>query len=174
MNLVLIGFMGTGKTTVGKRLAQRLNIGFKDTDEEVQRVTGLTIKELFDKYGEIRFRSEEAAAIRRIIREDNQVIATGGGAVLNPENIKALRENGLIFCLEAPPEVIYERVKHKNTRPLLDEENLMDTIIRLLGERRDLYKNADFTLETSQNSAEIIVEEIIRLYTQEVKQHGKS
>lgn len=174
MNLVLTGFMGTGKTTVGKRLAQRLNMVFEDIDDNVEKVTGFTIKELFDKYGERRFRSEEAAAVRRIIRQDNQVIATGGGVVLNPENISALKENGLIFCLEARPEVIYERVKHKHTRPLLDQDNLMDTINRLLGERRDLYKNAHFTIDTSQNNAENVVEEIIQLYTKEVKNHGKN
>lgn len=174
MNLVLTGFMGTGKTTVGKRLAQQLNMPFADTDDEVEKVTGLTIKELFDKYGERRFRSEEAAAIRRIIRHNNQVIATGGGVVLNPENITALKENGLIFCLEARPEIIYERVKHKNTRPLLDEDKLMDTINRMLAERRDLYKNTHFTIDTSQNCVETVVEEIIQLYTKEVKRHGNN
>lgn len=174
MNLVLIGFMGTGKTTVGKRVAQCLNMAFEDTDDEVQKVTGLTIKELFDKYGEIRFRSEETAAIRRIVRQDNQVIATGGGAVLDPENISALQKNGMIICLKAQPEVIYERVKHRNTRPLLEGENLMDKINRLLWERRDLYKKARFTIDTSQNCAENVVEEIIHLYTKEVNNHGNS
>ncbi|WP_418792332.1 shikimate kinase [Phosphitispora sp. TUW77] len=163
-NLVLIGYMGTGKTTVGKKLAKRLGMKFVDTDHEIERVTGTTIKDIFDKYGEIRFRSEEKAAIRRVTRDDNLIIATGGGAVLDSENIELLQQNGLLVCLEAKPEIIHERTKRKKNRPLLRTENPLQKIIKMLAEREPFYGLASFRINTSNREIDDVVEEVGQIF----------
>ncbi|MDD2212118.1 MAG: shikimate kinase [Clostridia bacterium] len=148
-NIILIGFMGTGKTAVGKRLATILDRDFYDTDQEVEAVTGMTISQLFNKHGEVRFRSEETLAIQRLVAKKNCIIATGGGVVLDQANIGSLVEKGIIICLSARPEIICERVKKRNNRPLLKKGNLYDTIIKLMKDREELYKCADFYIDTS-------------------------
>lgn len=175
-NLVLIGFMGTGKTTVGKKVAKELGMEFVDTDKDVEQVTGLTVKEIFDKFGEVRFRSEEQASVRRLAQGDNRVIATGGGVVLNPGNMDVLRANGVIICLAAEPEVIFERVRRKKTRPLLAAGDLLDNIKKLIQERRDLYRTADATVNTTDMSLQQVRDEVIRLYKnlQEGRKDGES
>jgi len=165
-NIVLIGFMGTGKTAVGKRLANILNKEFYDSDQEVEAVTGMSISQLFAKYGEIRFRSEENLAIQRLAQRDNCVIATGGGVVLNNENMNLLRQKGVIICLSAKPEIIYERVKRRNNRPLLKKGDLLKSIIDLMKEREDLYKGADFFLDTSDMDFNEIISRIIAFLSQ--------
>jgi len=153
--------MGTGKTAVGKRLATILDKSFFDTDQEVEEVTGMPISQLFNKYGEVRFRSEENLAIQRLLKKDNCIIATGGGIVLNHENIDYLAQNGVVICLTARPEIIYERVKRRNNRPLLKKGNLQDTIIKLMKEREELYKRADYYIDTSELDFRDIIERII-------------
>lgn len=165
-NLVLIGFMGTGKSTIGRKAARRLGLQFIDTDHEIERVTGMTVPELFKKHGEIRFRSEEKAAVKRITQNDNQVIATGGGVVLNRENIETLRQNGIIICLTATADTIYQRVKGKKNRPLLQTENPLETINNLLSERKPFYETADGIVETSDKEVEDVANEVVRLYTE--------
>jgi len=160
-NIILIGFMGTGKTAVGKRLAAILDKSFYDTDQEVEEVTGMTISQLFNKYGEVRFRSEENLAIQRLIKKDNCIIATGGGIILNQGNINILAEKGVVICLTARPEIIYERVKRRNNRPLLKKGNLYDTIIKLMKDREELYKSADLYIDTSDFDFREIIERII-------------
>lgn len=165
-NLVLIGFMGTGKTTIGRKAARRLGMQFIDTDHEIERVTDMTVNDLFKKHGEIRFRSEEKAAVKRITRNDHQVIATGGGVVLNQENIETLRKNGIIICLSATDDVIYDRVKGKKNRPLLQTENPLETIKNMLAERKPLYEKADGVVETTGREVEDVVNEVVRLYNE--------
>lgn len=160
-NIVLIGFMGTGKTAVGKRLAALLNMDFYDSDQEVEAVTGMTISRLFSRFGEIRFRSEENLAIARLAQHRNSVIATGGGAVLNQANMELLRENGVIICLSATPETIYRRVKKRNNRPLLQKGDLFQTIQRLMAEREEIYKCADYYLDTTELDFPEIIERIM-------------
>ncbi|MGI6144598.1 MAG: shikimate kinase [Clostridia bacterium] len=160
-NIILIGFMGTGKTAVGKRLAAILGKSFYDTDQEVEAVTGMTISQLFNKYGEVRFRSEENLAIQRLMKKDNCIIATGGGIILNQQNIDFLAEKGVVICLTARPEIIYERVKRRNNRPLLKKGNLYETIIKLMKEREELYKQADLYIDTSDLDFREIIERII-------------
>ena len=160
-NIILIGFMGTGKTAVGKRLATVLQKEFYDTDLEVEKVTGMTISQLFHKYGEVRFRSEEDLALRRLLQKNNCVLATGGGIVLKPNNIAFLKEKGIIICLTARPEIIFERVKKRNNRPLLNRKKRYETITQLMNEREALYKCADFYLDTSDLDFSEITEKII-------------
>lgn len=161
-NIVLIGFMATGKTTVGRRLAARLGLDFIDTDAEVERVTGKTVQEIFSRYGVLRFRSEESLVIKKLAGEGGRVIATGGGAVLNPENIAALRQNSVIIRVNAAMEVIVRRVERKRTRPLLNQGDVRKTVEKLMGERDDLYRRAaDYTVDTGTLNKEEAVEQII-------------
>ncbi len=163
-NLVLVGFMGTGKTSVGRKLARKLGMKFVDTDQEIERVTGMTVREIFKKHGEIRFRSEEKAAVRRITGEDGQVIATGGGVVLDPENMRMLKQNGVVVCLTAEPEVIYQRLKNKKNRPLLQTEEPLKTIKRLLAERQPLYESAGIAVNTTNKDLDDVIAEVEKIF----------
>lgn len=161
-NIVLTGFMGTGKTAVGEHLASRLNMNFIDTDREIEYATGLKIPEIFRKYGEKRFRAEERIAVEKAAGSRNSVIATGGGVVLNPENMKNLRETGLIILLEARPEIIAQRVRHHNVRPLLSsKDRLIEQIENLLQARAPYYEDCDCKIDTSNLSIQGVVDKII-------------
>ncbi|MBE3588665.1 MAG: shikimate kinase [Thermoanaerobacteraceae bacterium] len=168
-NIVLIGFMGTGKSTVGRRLAARLGREFVDTDEEIERVTGKTIPQLFARDGEIRFRSEEALVVKKVAARQDLVVATGGGVVLNPENVRVLRENGVLIGLTAGPEVIYQRVKRKRNRPLLNGPgDTLDRIRELLAAREKAYAVADFTVDTGRHD----LEEVVKMIVEYLKEKG--
>ncbi|MCL5046798.1 MAG: shikimate kinase [Actinobacteria bacterium] len=156
-NLVLLGFMGTGKTTIGKRLANWLNCRFYDMDEEIERRMGMSISEIFARYGEPFFRDLEATVARELAATSGKVIATGGGVVINPENLAALRRRGWLISLVADPEIIYERVIQENNRPLLEGDNLMDKIRKLLAARDKQYRSADLVVDISNLSTEQIV-----------------
>ncbi len=163
-NIVLIGFMGTGKSSVGFKLSNRLKKEFIDMDREIENVSGMSVTEIFRRYGELRFRSEESLMAKKLGKRDNLVIATGGGLVLLEENIAALRENGIIILLEAKPEDIYARVnRKKGTRPLLKGASKVEDIEKLLQERQDYYACADFRVNTSDKDVDTIVEEILRM-----------
>ncbi|MDD2555127.1 MAG: shikimate kinase [Syntrophaceticus sp.] len=166
-NIVLTGFMGVGKTRVGKRLAQLLEMDFIDTDIAIEAAVGLTIPEIFRQYGEERFRNEETAVIRQAAAKHNFVIATGGGAVLNPGNLKMLREKGIIILLTVEPSMIAARVMKTGARPLLqgnDPHNDLDTRIRdLLLARQPYYQDCDYRIATSELSVEEVAERIISL-----------
>ncbi|MDX9873208.1 MAG: shikimate kinase, partial [Clostridia bacterium] len=163
-NIILIGFMGTGKTAVGKRLAALLNMEFYDTDQEVETVTGLSITQLFNKYGEVRFISEENLAVKRLAQKNNCVIATGGSVVLNKDNLALLQENGVLISLSARPEIIYERVKRRNSRPILHKGDLLENIRKLNAEREEVYQSADIHIDTSDMDLTEILERIMTEY----------
>lgn len=156
-NIVLIGFMGTGKTSLGRRLAGALDKEFVDTDMEIEKITGLTIPEIFRKHGEIRFRSEEKLMVKKVALKENCVISTGGGVVLDPENMIALKKNGWIIGLTATPKVIFSRVAKRNNRPLLYKNKSLEFIEKLLKEREPYYKQADLLLDTSEAEPEELI-----------------
>lgn len=158
--------MGTGKTAVGKRLAGILNMDFYDSDQEIEKVTGMPILKLFNKHGEIRFRSEEKLMIQKLAKKKNAIIATGGGIVLSNDCIEILKSTGLIICLTAKPDVIYERVKRRNNRPLLKKGDTYENIVSLLKEREELYKCADFTVDTSNMDFEEIINKILKFLSE--------
>ncbi|KUO50584.1 MAG: shikimate kinase [Desulfitibacter sp. BRH_c19] len=163
-NIILIGFMGTGKTAVGKRLANKLKMKFFDTDEDIEKVSGMSIGKIFNDYGEVRFRSEEALAVMRASKQNNYVIATGGGAVLFPENIDLLAKSGIIVALDASPEEIQKRVSKRNSfRPLLGNDKSIENITRLLEQRIPIYNKADFKINTTGKELEEVVDEIVGL-----------
>lgn len=160
--VVLIGFMGTGKTAVGRRLARLLGWDFVDTDTEIESLTGKSVARIFQEYGEVRFRSEENLLCRRLEHSTKTVIATGGGMVLNPENVALLKKNGVLVRLYADPEVIVQRVKAKKKgRPLL-RGDLHARVKQLLAERNGAYDIAEFAVDTGKQdpdaSARIIYE----------------
>jgi shikimate kinase len=174
-NIVLIGFMGTGKTAVGTRLAQKLNRDFIDTDKEIERVTGTTIRDIFLKWGEIRFRSEEALVIKRLVGLRNLVIATGGGAVINEENIDSLKADGIIVCLEAAPEDIFHRINRKRqNRPLLGKHFTVDDVKKMLEDRKQYYNKADIHITTTGMDPDQVVLAIIAKLAEVENERGKS
>lgn len=160
-NIVLIGFMGTGKTAVGRRLAQRLRREFIDTDARIEEITGKTITQIFARDGVVRFRSEEALLVKKLAGREGLVISTGGGLVLDPENVRLLRQNGVLVAVTAAPEVIFDRVKSKRSRPLLLKGDLQELIQTLLKEREGVYDVAEFTVDTSSCGVDWAVEQIV-------------
>ncbi len=139
-NLVLIGFMGTGKTTVGRLCARTLGFRFRDSDALVERWCGKSVSRIFEEHGEPFFRDQEAAAIRTLCRRTEQVIATGGGAVLRGENVGNLRSRGIVILLEASEEEILKRVSRHDSRPLVAGEDPAGRIRELLATREPLYR----------------------------------
>lgn len=160
-NIVIIGFMATGKSTVGRRLAQRLGRAFIDTDKEIEAVTGKTVAQIFARDGAVRFRSEEALLVKKLSAREDLVIATGGGIVLDPENVRLLKESGILIALSASPDVIYQRARGKKTRPLLAKGDLREKINALLKEREDIYKVAELTVNTGVCTVNETVEQIM-------------
>ncbi len=164
-NIVLTGFMGTGKTVTGQMLADRLEMLFIDTDREVEAATGLDPSEIFRRYGEKHFRAEESLVVDRVARLEGCVIATGGGVVLNADNMANLRRKGVIILLEARPEVIARRVSRVDDRPLLSEsqkqQQLPERIEALVRQRAPYYDDHDFRVDTSEASPERVVAEIL-------------
>jgi shikimate kinase len=162
-NIVLIGFMGTGKSSIGTRLAQKLKKRFVDIDKEIEQVNGMSIADIFKRYGEIRFRSEESLMVKKVGQEQDLVIATGGGAVLKLENIEALRQNGIFVCLDASPTDIHARVnRKKGTRPLLKKNASVEDIEKMLLEREPFYSCADIRIDTTGKNQDMIINEIMQ------------
>ena len=163
-NSVLTGFMGAGKTTIGKALAKMLHMKLVDVDEEIEISQKMTINDIFKMYGEPYFRDIETAMIKKLSHNKNCIISTGGGAVLRDENMEALKENGIVFCLAANAETILERTGNNQDRPLLKVENPKKKIEELLAYRRPFYEKAGIMIETDGKTPLQIVEEIMELY----------
>ncbi|MDO8427907.1 MAG: type I 3-dehydroquinate dehydratase [Candidatus Diapherotrites archaeon] len=162
MNIVLTGFMGCGKTTVGKALAEKIKKRFIDTDELIQKTAGKTISEIFAEQGEKKFRKLESKTISQVSKLDNQVIATGGGSVLNPENLKVLNRNGVILFLNTSNDVILKRIENQKNRPLMSVQNQKKQVQKLMKKRMPFYTQADYILDANCSITEI-VNEIQRL-----------
>jgi len=165
-NLILTGFMGTGKTTVGRLVARRLDREFVDSDLVIEERHG-PIHEIFERQGESAFRDIERALARELGQRTGLVIATGGRMLLDPENLEALSQNGRIFCLVATPDEIYDRVTDPPDgvkRPLLDVADPQQRIIELLDERRPDYERFP-QLTTDQMDPDSIADELVRLWS---------
>jgi shikimate kinase len=175
-NIVLVGFMGTGKTSTGRLLARRLSRPFIDTDRKIEFETGLMISELFKVYGEQYFRQKEQQVVARVAKYSNAVIATGGGTVLNAENVSKLKQNGLIFTLVAPVEAILERTSRRTeTRPLLVGAEAQARIMALLSERENIYHAiADHILDTGNMTPQQVADKIITYLRQGGYLRGRS
>ena len=162
-NIILTGFMGTGKTSVGKRLAKELNLKFIDTDDLIEKEAGICINEIFAKYGEAYFRRLESKVIDEVSSDKNLIIATGGGAVINPTNLLALKKNGILICLTASIDVILSRIGSGDERPLISEGDKKETISNLLKVREPFYKKADFIVDTTAKSIKEVVKEVLKI-----------
>lgn len=163
-NIVLIGFMGCGKSSIGRRLASRLGHTFLDSDELIiEAAKGRSITDIFAKEGEERFRERETRALMGLIDSTSIVLATGGGAVLRPENREVLRKIGTTVWLHADPEILFERSTRNRKRPLLEVENPRTTFNTLLESRLPIYKEAaDLKIDASGLSHEQTVESILK------------
>lgn len=166
-NLILTGFMGTGKSTVGRIAAERLGFIFVDTDKVIEQNTSKTINDIFAEYGEKYFRQLEKEVIKEYSQKREHVIAVGGGAVLDPENIRDLKLNGLVMLLKARPDVIYRNVCKDKSRPLLQCDDPMGRINELLEARRKFYEDCHYEIDVSDISVQEAVEKVIEIYRRE-------
>jgi shikimate kinase len=154
-SLVLVGMMGAGKSSIGRRLAARLGLRFVDADHEIERAAGMSIPDIFAEHGEVYFRAGEARVIARLLEEGPQVLATGGGAVIDPQTRALIRAKGVSIWLKAELDVLLKRTKRRNDRPLVDY------IKDLLPQREPLYAEADITVQSRDEPHETIVDEIV-------------
>ena len=162
-NIVLVGFMGTGKSVTGKHIAKQLNMRFISTDDIIKKREKRPITEIFEKSGEPYFRKIETQAVKEASELENSVIAAGGGAVLNEENILNLKKKGIIVCLNATPEIIYERTKKYKSRPLLNVDNPVLKIKEMLEYRKPFYAKADHQIDTSGKTVRQVAKEIVKI-----------
>jgi len=161
-NIALIGFMGSGKSSIGRLLAKKLHYRFVDTDQLVVKSAGMAITEIFKEHGEPFFREQERLALESLHGWQRLVIATGGGIVLRAENVPLLREMAFVVWLTASEEILFERVSRNTKRPLLHTENPRATISALLAARHPLYENAaHFVIDTSTKPHAEIADEIL-------------
>lgn len=153
--------MGTGKTFTGRALARKLKTIFIDTDTLIEKQAGIPIMEIFEKLGEPYFRMREREAVNKVSEEDGAVIAVGGGAIVNHENLADLKRQGIVVCLTASPEAILSRVERNSDRPLLQVEDKIGKIKELLHSRASSYENADITVNTDNKMPEQVADEIL-------------
>ncbi|MGD8206739.1 MAG: shikimate kinase AroK [Thiohalocapsa sp.] len=162
-NIFLVGPMGAGKSTVGRQLAQSLGYEFQDSDQEIQRRTGVDIATIFEFEGEEGFRNRERQVIEQMAAHENIVLATGGGAVLMPENRRQLAARGLVIYLHCSPEQQHARTARDRSRPLLDHEDPQRRLRELMAEREPIYRQvADMVVSTERRGTASVVKEIRR------------
>jgi shikimate kinase len=160
--IVLVGLMGVGKSTVGRRLARRLGLSFVDSDAAIEDAAGLSPAEVFERYGEDDFRDGERRLVARLIEGDVRVIATGGGAYVDPQTRELLNERAVTVWLDAPVEILAERTSRRDTRAQLRNGDPKDTLERLLNERRRSYEQAHIHVKSGTGAHKDVVEAIVR------------
>jgi shikimate kinase len=161
-HIYLVGMMGAGKTTLGKSLARRLALRFIDTDRLLVERTGVPVATIFEVEGEAGFRRRESGLLADLVAEAESVVATGGGAILDPENRRLMRDNGTVVYLRARVEHLWERTRHDTHRPLLATPDPKGTLERLLQERDPLYREvAHVIMDTGQQSAATILDRVV-------------
>jgi shikimate kinase len=159
--IVLVGLMGAGKTTIGRRLATRLGLPFRDADHEIEAAAGMSVADIFSIYGEPAFRDGERRVIARLLTEGPLVLATGGGAFMNPETRQRIAEHGISAWLKADHATLMRRVRRRSHRPLLQNADPDETMRRLMAERHPIYAEADLTIESSDGSHERVAQALL-------------
>ncbi len=159
-NIVIVGFMGTGKTVIAKKLSKELGKKYVSTDDIIEKREGKKITEIFQGNGEAYFRKTEKEVVKEVSRKADQVIDAGGGVVLDKENMANLKKGGVIICLWADPETILERTRSHGHRPLLNVADPLGKIKELLESRRPFYEKADFHVDTTKGKIDSVVERI--------------
>lgn len=166
--VALVGMMGAGKSSVGRRLASRLGVAFKDADSEIELAAGCPVSEIFERYGEPAFRDGERKVIARLLSEPPHVMATGGGAFIDPTTRARLKEGAITVWIKAPVDVLMSRVKRRDSRPLLRTADPRGTLERLLTERAPVYAEADITIDSDDGPHAFAVDQILGA----LKEHG--
>src|ERR687889_1933240 len=161
-SLVLVGLMGAGKSTVGRRLAQKLGLPFRDADHEIEAAAGMTIPDIFAIYGETHFRDGERRVIARLLQEGPMVLATGGGAFMSEETRQRIAELGISVWLRADLDVLMRRVRKRTTRPLLQNSDPEGTMRRLMELRYPVYATADITIDSHEAPHDRVVADAIK------------
>lgn len=167
-NVILTGFMGTGKTSLGKLLATKLGRPFVDIDKKIEDEAHMSIPKIFERYGEAHFRELEKIAVKELCTRRGLVIATGGGTIKDEENLQLLKSSGVMICLTTEPEEILNRTARRGERPVLDGggNERLETIKRLLAERQKFYDRADYQVDTTTWSPIQIIDDICRYLRQ--------
>lgn len=168
--IALVGLMGVGKSSIGRRLAHALEMPFHDADTEIEKAAGYTISEIFERLGEPAFREGERRVISRLIDEAPHVLATGGGAFVNAETRELLKARTITIWLRADIDVLVRRVSRKDTRPLLTGRDPTEVLTRLAEERYPLYAEADLQVETGDTAHQVAVEAILTALTARLAQ----
>ena len=171
-SVVLVGMMGAGKSTIGRRLAARLRLPFLDADIEIEAAAGMSIPDIFECHGEPHFRDGEARVIARLLEGGPVVLATGGGAFMREETRELIRDKAISIWLKADADIIMRRVKRRADRPLLKTADPAGTVERLIGEREPFYRHADLTIWSRDVPHEKIVDECIEAL--HVRLHGEA
>jgi len=169
-SIVLVGIMGVGKSTIGKRLSQYLDIPFVDADKEIEKAAGMDIQDIFDQFGEEAFRSGEKKVIKRLMTEGQKILATGGGAFMNEEIRADIAESGVSVWLNADLDILMKRVQRRANRPLLKTEDPEATMVALLEERNPIYALSDIHIESRTVSRDVIAGEVIDLLADKLPQ----
>lgn len=159
--VVFVGLMGAGKTAIGRKVAQALDIPFIDSDHEIESVSRMSIPELFERYGEPEFRALEQRVIERLVHEGPRIVSTGGGAFMNAQTRAAIAEHGISVWLKADLDLLMERVAKKQNRPLLKNPDPRGVMRKLMDDRYPVYALADLTVETRDAKREIIAGEVL-------------
>jgi shikimate kinase len=159
--VALVGMMGAGKSSVGKRLAAKLGVPFRDADAEIEAAAGCTVSEIFERFGEAEFRDGERRVIARLLTEPPHILATGGGAFIDPRTRDEIRAHGVSVWLRASVELLASRVKRRDTRPLLRNGNPKEVLAALLAEREPIYAGADILLDSEEGPHAAIVDRVI-------------
>jgi shikimate kinase len=163
-NLALIGFMGTGKSSVGRLVASHIHFQFLDTDEWIENHTGKSISDIFAQAGEAVFRQIEKQVVSEISHLNKHVFSTGGGLAANTENLESLKSHALVICLWASPEVIWERVRSQSHRPLLKDPDPQEKIRKLLAAREPFYRQADVLVNTEMRSVKEVAQHVLHQF----------
>lgn len=161
-NLIFVGLMGAGKSVIGRLVAQSLNIPFMDTDTEIERVSRMSIAELFAAYGETEFRALETRVIERLLKQGPRVTSTGGGAFINENTRRQIKAGGVSVWLKADLDVLWDRVNRRDHRPLLKTVNPKQTLENLMVQRYPVYAEADLTVMSENVRKEIVANEVLK------------
>lgn len=169
--IVLVGLMGCGKTSIGRRLAKKLELGFFDSDHEVEAAAGCPIKEIFSVFGEEAFKSGENRVISRLLDQPTHVLATGGGSFMTDKTRNLIKEKAISVWLNADLQTLVARVSRRNDRPLLADGNQEEVLSALIAERYPIYQSADIHVETFDEPTNATVDRVIHAISEFVKQH---
>ena len=162
-SIILVGIMGVGKSTIGKRLSEYVDIPFVDADKEIESAAGMSIEDIFEQFGEESFRSGEKKVIKRLLSEDQKILATGGGAFMDEGLRDEIRDCGISVWLRADFDVLSKRIRRRSDRPLLNTENPEETLRNLLTERDPVYALADLEIESRTVNRDVITGELVDL-----------